>query len=374
MCIKLMTDGDKNQQLRVIRILQALGSALIQSTVAWILFFAGGFRLSGIGFTILMGGLWVGHISFYLLIRSGFNKRFSDPSLTQALVVWGVFSTLLTLSFMMKFRFMMLPFLLLILIFGAFKMTGRQYIAIVVFIVLGYSSVMGLIYSRYPEMIRLEDEFACGLAFTLTVLAFSFVGNEISQLRFRLSQRNSELALAMQQVEQMARTDELTGLINRREMMSLLNRQKAKADRGKSNFCVCFFDIDHFKRVNDSFGHHVGDVVLKRFAAQALKSTRNADLFARFGGEEFLLLATDNDMEGAATAAERIRETISGIDFSDLSPDLCVTLSAGVAQFEANEDIRTLLTRADKALYLAKNSGRNCIKMKAKSVKKGDYP
>ena len=239
MCIKLMTDGDKKQQLRVIRILQALGSALIQSTVAWILFFAGGFRLSGIGFTILMGGLWVGHIIFYLLIRSGFNKRFSDPSLTQAQVIWAIFST-------------------------------------------------------------------------------------------------------------------------------LLNRQKAEADRGKSNFCVCFFDIDHFKRVNDSFGHHVGDVVLKRFAAQALKSTRNADLFARFGGEEFLLLATDNDIKGAATAAERIRETIAGIDFSDLSPDLCVTLSAGVAQFKANEDIRTLLTRADKALYLAKNSGRNCIKMEAK--------
>lgn len=360
---KLIIGGDRKQQLRVVRTLQATGGALIQSIVVLILFFVESFRLSDIDFLILIGSLWIGHIAFFLLIRSGFNQRFSDPSMTNAQIIWAIACNLLILFFMVKFRFMILPFLFLILIFGAFKMTTRQYIAIAIFIVIGYLTVIGLIYFYHPETIRLKDEIAGGLAFTLTTLAFSLIGNEISRLRLKLSQRNSDLAATMQKVEQMASTDELTGLINRREMMFLLNRQKAQSDRGKACFSVCFFDIDHFKLVNDTFGHNIGDIVLTRFAAESLKVIRDADLFARFGGEEFLLLVTNNDMEGAMTAAERIRKAVAGIDFSDVESDLSVTLSAGVAQFQAKEDIRSLLTRADKALYLAKNNGRNCIKM-----------
>lgn len=363
MFLNLIIGDDRKQQLRVIRTLQAAGGALIQSIVAVILFFVESFRLSGSDFLILMGSLWIVHIIFFTLMRSGFNQRFSDPSMTYTQVISAIVSNLLILFFMVKFRFLMLPFLFLTLIFGAFKMTMRQYISIAVFIVIGYLTVMGLIYFCYPETIRLKDEIAGGFVFTLTIVAFSLIGNEISLLRLKLSQRNSDLAAAIQKVEQMASTDELTGLINRREMMFLLNRQKAQADRGKTCFSVCFFDIDHFKLVNDTFGHNIGDIVLKRFAAEILMVIRDADLFARFGGEEFLLLVTDNDINGAMTAAERIRKAVEGIDLSDVASDLSVTLSAGIAQFQAKEDIRSLLARADKALYLAKNSGRNCIKL-----------
>ncbi|WP_022663795.1 GGDEF domain-containing protein [Desulfospira joergensenii] len=365
MFLKLIPDGDKKQQLRVNRILQAIGSALLQSIVAVILFFAGGFRLSGIDFLALLASLWVGHIVFYLLIRTGFNRRFSDPSLTQAQVIWGIFCTLIILYFMADFRLLILPFLLLILIFGAFKMTTRQYITIAVLIVVGYFAVMGLVYSSHPETIRPKDEIIGALVFMLTILAFSLVGNEISRLRSKLRRRNAKLAETMQQVEQMASTDELTGLINRREMMLLLKRQKARSDRGKNGFSVCFFDIDHFKTVNDTFGHHIGDVVLKRFASETMKVIRDADLFARFGGEEFLLLAADSDLEGAAVVTERIRSTVADIDFSDVATGLSVTVSAGIARFRPKEEIRSILTRSDKALYLAKNSGRNCIRLES---------
>jgi diguanylate cyclase len=155
---------------------------------------------------------------------------------------------------------------------------------------------------------------------------------------------------------QMAITDELTGLINRRQMMYMLGQQKAVADRRGDRFSVCFLDIDHFKSINDTMEHHIGDVVLRRFASEAQKTLRASNIFARFGGEEFVLLAVGADLEGASLAADRTRNAIRTIDFSDITPSLTVTLSAGVAQYRPKEEIRSILSRADEALYLAKTA------------------
>lgn len=146
----LIPDDDRKQQLRTIRTLQAIGAGLIHSLVALSLFFAGGFRLSTTGFSLLLVGFWVGHIAFYLLIRSELNRRFDDPSMTQAQVIWAIFVVLRTLFFMTRFRFLMVPFLPLALIFGAFNMTSRQYITMAVLIVVGYCAVMGLLFIRHP--------------------------------------------------------------------------------------------------------------------------------------------------------------------------------------------------------------------------------
>jgi diguanylate cyclase (GGDEF)-like protein len=112
-------------------------------------------------------------------------------------------------------------------------------------------------------------------------------------------------------------------------------------------------------------GHHVGDFVLKRLANETRKNLRASDTFARFGGEEFVLLAAGADLGGAAIVADRIRNTIRTITFSDIASSLTVTLSGGVAQYRPTEEIRSILSRADKALYLAKNSGRDCIKLES---------
>ena len=361
----LVPDGDKRQRLRIQRTVQAIGGALMQSLIALFIFFADGFRLSATVFALLMTGLWLGHLTFYLMIRQGFNRRFADPSMTQAQVVWAIFCTLILLFFMARYRFMLLPFLPLTLMFGAFKMTSRQYAGIAVLIVAGYCAVVGGAGALFPETFRPDEEILGATVFVLIILAFSLVGNEISRLRRRLHWQNVELAAAAEKMSEMAITDELTGLINRRQMMFVLGQQKAQADRGSQYFSVCFFDIDHFKSVNDTFGHHVGDVVLKRFAEATKKMLRASDLFARFGGEEFVLLATGADLDGAAIATARIRKVIRSIDFSDIASALTVTLSAGITQYRPKEEIRSVLTRADKALYLAKNSGRNCIKLES---------
>lgn len=239
----LIPDDDRRQQLRTIRTIQAMGAGLIQSLIALSLFFAGGFRLSLTGFSLLLICVWVGHIVFYLMIRLGLNLRYKDPSMTQAQVIWAIFVILLTLFFMSRFRFMMVPFLPLALMFGAFNMTSRQYIAMAVLIVIGYCVVMGAVCLRYPEEVRPDQEILGGAVFVLIIVAFSLVGNEISRLRRKLRHRNTDLAEAIQKMEKMAITDELTGLINRRQMMFMLGQQKAVADRGGARFSVCFFDI-----------------------------------------------------------------------------------------------------------------------------------
>jgi diguanylate cyclase (GGDEF)-like protein len=353
---------DPDQQLRLKRVLQAIGGAVIQSMVALIVFLAGGFRLEFSGFTMLMVSFWSGHIAFYLVIRVGLNRQFADPSMTREQVIWSNLVLFVTLFFMDQFRLLMMMFFPIILIYGAFRMTAHQYIATAILTVSGYLVVIYLLYLYYPNSIALENEIVVAVVFVLIIVAFSLVSNEISLVRRKLRQRNAELATAMKKMQRMATTDELTGLLNRRHMMVMLSQQKALADRSSIGLCICFFDMDDFKIINDTMGHHIGDIVLIRFASTIKTQLRASDLFARFGGEEFVLLAMGTDLGGAKIAADRVRKVAEAIDFKDVAPSLTVTVSGGVAQFRPDDKIETLLTRADKAMYLAKNSGKNCIK------------
>ena len=362
---KLIPEDDVKQQIRMKRALQAVGGGVSQTVVSVILFFSGGFRIEWQGFICLMLFLWTGHVALLLLIRLGINRRLSDPSMTREMVIWSILTLLTTVFFMDQFRPLMLMYFPIILLYGAFSMTPNQYRATAALMILGYIGVILTVYKLYPRILNIEYEIVVALVFTLVIVAFSFVSNEISLLRKKLHLRNAELASAIEKIERMATTDELTGLINRRHLMYVLRQQKSVADRGGISFCVCFFDIDRFKRINDHLGHHVGDIVLKRFSSAVQPYLRTSDLFARFGGEEFVFVAIGVDLDGATVAADRIRRAIQALRFKDVAPDLALTVSGGVAQFRCNEKIESVLSRADQALYLAKNRGRNCIKTEA---------
>ncbi|MGD9007840.1 MAG: GGDEF domain-containing protein [Desulfobacteraceae bacterium] len=353
---------DPKQQLRLKRVLQAIGGGVIQSMVALIVFVAGGFRLEISGFTMLMVALWTGHITFYFIISAGLNLRFADPAMTREQVIWSNFALLVTLFFMDQFRPLMMMFFPIILIYGAFRMTARQYIATAIYTVTGYFLVIYLLYRLYPNSISLENEIVLAVVFVLIIVAYCLVSNEVSLVRRKLRRRNDDLSTAMEKMERMAITDELTGLLNRRHMLVMLNQQRAIADRSNVGFCICYFDLDNFKNINDTLGHHIGDIVLKRFASAVQSQLRASDLFGRFGGEEFVLLAMGTNLGGAKIAADRIRMVAQAIEFEDVAPALTVTISGGVTQFQHDDTIGALLTRADRAMYLAKNSGKNCIK------------
>ena len=133
-------------------------------------------------------------------------------------------------------------------------------------------------------------------------------------------------------MQELATRDSLTGLINRRHMQELLDLEYKRQDRSGSAFCVANIDLDHFKQINDTHGHHVGDEVLVSFARERAEVLRNADVMARWGGEEFLILFPETRADQALAALDQRREHISSRTMTDTVPELVVTFSAGLAE------------------------------------------
>jgi diguanylate cyclase (GGDEF)-like protein/PAS domain S-box-containing protein len=167
-----------------------------------------------------------------------------------------------------------------------------------------------------------------------------------------------ELKQTNAQLEIQNRMDPLTRLFNRKLAMERLEILAGEFKRYGSDFCVAMIDIDHFKTVNDSFGHRAGDDVLECVAREIKAHSRETDVAARFGGEEFLLIMPHTSQQGAMSAMEKIRARIESLAMT--SYRIKVTVSAGVAQYRGN-GIREFIEEADKALYSAKNSGRNRV-------------
>lgn len=170
---------------------------------------------------------------------------------------------------------------------------------------------------------------------------------------------NAELETALSRIEELAIRDELTGLYNRRYLMDALEREKTRADRSGRLFSVVMLDIDHFKRINDSFGHTQGDVVLKAVSKAAQDAIRSNDFCARYGGEEFFVVLEELPVSAAKVCTERLRTSVAVLQFPELGEDFKVTTSLGYTQYRQGEPVAQTIARADAALYRAKHGGRN---------------
>ncbi len=160
-------------------------------------------------------------------------------------------------------------------------------------------------------------------------------------------------------LETIATTDELTGLLNRRAFGLVFKQTLKNTQRISSPLSMIIFDIDHFKRVNDTYGHLAGDAVLRDIAKAAQVQFRESDILCRWGGEEFLVLLQDCALDHAYALAEKFRKTIEKSTFSFESQKISAAISLGTAQYRTGEHGDTLLNRADHALYAAKQKGRN---------------
>ncbi|MDO8609881.1 MAG: diguanylate cyclase, partial [bacterium] len=160
------------------------------------------------------------------------------------------------------------------------------------------------------------------------------------------------------ELQKVAYTDHLTKLMNRIKIDEMLERCANSYKRYKNIYSVILLDIDHFKLVNDTYGHLVGDDVLKHVAKVLSANTRNIDLVGRWGGEEFLIITKETNIEGTSVLAEKIRKSVESYEFEIAKNQ---TVSLGVAQIKENETVDELLKRADDALYEAKESGRNRV-------------
>ena len=162
-------------------------------------------------------------------------------------------------------------------------------------------------------------------------------------------------------VQRQAITDDLTGLVNRRRFIEALDAEVERARRFDTPLAIVLSDLDNFKQVNDEFGHHGGDVVLRAFADMIRAQARDVDVSGRIGGEEFAILLPDTDREGAALVAERMRRSLNSVAIAIEDASLNVAASFGVAELATGQSGDDLLRSADAALYRAKDEGKNRV-------------
>jgi two-component system cell cycle response regulator len=201
-----------------------------------------------------------------------------------------------------------------------------------------------------PQTLARGDKIEIGMQ---TVLRVSY-GDE------------AETQYARRMYDQVLR-DGLTGVFNRRYLTERLDSEVAFAKRHKTALSLIMLDIDHFKKINDTYGHPTGDQVLKQLADRVMLTIRTEDVLTRYGGEEFAILCRDIAEASAAILAERVRSLVADRPFAIEAGELEVTVSLGVADLlDIEAESQALLDAADKALYVAKDSGRNCVRLFSK--------
>lgn len=193
---------------------------------------------------------------------------------------------------------------------------------------------------------------------TLFSLLLLFSYRLLTRANRSLLTANRELEAARAMAEDLSRHDSLTGLLNRRALMGLVNDEMARTLRTGMPLSALLLDVDHFKHVNDRYGHETGDRALKQIADTVKTAIRKTDRLARWGGEEFLIISPDTDSAQVAVMAEKVRIAVERCDFHEGPP---IRISGGCSQFNGAEDFQTWLSRVDSALYRAKNEGRNRI-------------
>ncbi|MEQ8859286.1 MAG: GGDEF domain-containing protein [Pseudomonadales bacterium] len=286
--------------------------------------------------------------------------RFGDGGLTMVKALWlnlGVVASSLFVA--PDLRLLLLTVPLFGVLYAALHLDRRRVAQVTGITWLGY--LTGTLVLLGGEGIEAPGEGRLVVAFSAMLLAMFFMASEVTALRRAFERRRLRLDAAMQKLADLAMRDDLTGLYNRRYVMEVLARQKALADRGHVGFTLCYCDLDHFKRINDRFGHQCGDDVLREFGALTGQVVRSVDFVARFGGEEFLLVLVDADAEEARRVAARLGDRTRALLVAPHHPDFRLSVSVGIAEFTPGESLEDVIQRADRALYQAKSSGRDLV-------------
>ncbi|QJE00957.1 diguanylate cyclase [Massilia forsythiae] len=173
--------------------------------------------------------------------------------------------------------------------------------------------------------------------------------------------RIRDLEAQLQQMSELVREDQLTGSLNRRGLDDVFERESARADRRGTPLCVALLDLDNFKKLNDTYGHLAGDNALRHLVKVVKETLRSMDVIARFGGEEFLILLPETGVESAAAAMVRVQRELTRHFFMHDNEKMLITFSCGVALRRQDEEQPSLLARADRAMYQAKQSGKNRV-------------
>ncbi|OOV88344.1 hypothetical protein BTA35_0202165 [Oceanospirillum linum] len=310
--------------------------------------------------------------AFWLLFHCRINLRFKDPSLTLMQMAVAIIWFSILISQLPEIRGSLTLLYIMVMLFGIFQISMFEFAFVGLLSLVCFGGVIASDLYFHPEEINLKLSLVQWLILASAQTWIALFGSYVRRLSERLKRQrsvlrhsnhkmqraNEELEQAMEQLDEIAGTDELTGVLNRRRFFEESRLRLAGTDEYQSS-ALCMIDLDHFKRVNDRFGHQAGDLVLERFCQITRECLRGSDLFGRYGGEEFILLLPQTNQESGVQIAERIRLAFEQYTFDSIEPGLRLSASIGATLHRWGETLEETLKRADKALYQAKSFGRN---------------
>lgn len=360
---------DRETRLRLRRVMLGLLSYLMFLVPMCIAVHAGSSTVGWLGVAVFTGLALSINLLALVAIASGWSKRFADPSL---LVPQLVAAILLALGMIHYFqgeaRSVLLLLFVAVFFFGLFGLDTRRYLLLTTCTAVGYTalSTWELVVSGAARHAWLMEALRLSALMVITIW-MSFIGGYFALIRKKLAGQRDALERANSKLRELSIRDELTGLHNRRHLTDRLEQESERSRRYGHRFSVAMIDIDHFKKINDSQGHSVGDEILVNFARILRQQARFVDhlgqapdrTLGRFGGEEFLIILPGTSLEGAVICLERMREAVTRAPIETSAGPLSVSFSAGLAAQGPDETAEALLQRADEALYRAKEAGRN---------------
>ena len=248
-----------------------------------------------------------------------------------------------------------------IIVFCTFSLRPRATLALCACSICALAVTISLMMASDPAAYPLQIEAVhFGLVAT-SMIAVALLTGEMTKLRARLKRQKEELLTAVSTIRTLATVDELTSLANRRHMNEVLGAEERRQPAGRKPVCIALIDIDFFKSINDRYGHAGGDAVLRTFAGAVRDELRADDVLARWGGEEFLLMLPDTELNEATLVLNRMAERVGAMRISELDRELTITFSAGLVERCGGEPFADTISRADRAMYIAKSSGRNQV-------------
>ncbi|MGM0424505.1 MAG: GGDEF domain-containing protein [Thermodesulfobacteriota bacterium] len=363
--LELALPKDKpKQKLRLQRFFMALASYIIFLGLTLFCYWQGYFLASWWVMLLFVVLILVLNLGLYLLFILELNLGFRDASLTLPQMLVAILVFMASLYFYTEeVRGALLILCYVIFMFGVLRLKVRQFVQLTVLVLVLYGLIIALLAYFEPQRVDFQLSLLYLVITALGLFWFSLMGGYISQLRSRLANTNDQLHAALEKIEELASVDHLTGVYNRRKMMQALEYEKRLADRMLGTFSILLLDLDHFKEVNDLYGHLAGDSVLQTFVQEISASLREVDLLARYGGEEFLVLLPRTELQQALQCAERLRQKTMHITFPGMPKGFSLQISIGVAEYHLVESLESTLHRMDQALYLAKERGRNRVEV-----------
>ena len=302
-----------------------------------------------------------GTLAFFALVRWSAQLRLAPRTLAVLQGLFGVSCNLWLYAISGPLRLASLLLLVVVVTFCTFAMRPRQTFILSSIALAGMGMLMWWRVNSQPAQSGGEVEGLTFCYLAASLLTVTVLTGEMHKLRTRLKRQKEELLTAVDTIRTLATIDELTSLANRRHMNDVLNEEQRKNSASRGVTCIALLDIDFFKRINDSHGHAGGDAVLRAFAGAARAELRAADVLARWGGEEFLLMLPATSLPEAQQVMARMAQRVAGMTVPGFAALATVTFSAGLATRRDGEDFADTVKRADQALYRAKATGRNRV-------------